>query len=88
MNEEMKQRIQTVLDSVKDPVFQTSITDLGLVDRIRHDEKNDKLLVFLNFMRPGAKCCAIINGLVLNSTKKLLAEALEKEFPGLSVEYV
>jgi len=58
------------------------------VDRIRHDEENDKLLVFLNFMRPGAKCCAIINGLVLHSTKKLLAGALEKEFPGLSVEYV
>ena len=83
----MKHRIRTVLDSVKEPVFRVSITDLGLVERIRHDEENDKLIVFLNFMRPGAKCCAIINGLVLNSTKKLLAEALAKEFPGLSVEY-
>ena len=39
-------------------------------------------------MRPGAKCCAIINGLVLNRTKKLLAEALEEAFPDLCVEYV
>ena len=88
MDAEMKQKLQSVLDRVKDPVYRTSITDLGLVDRIRHDEENGKLLVFLNFMRPGAKCCAIINGLVLNSTKKLLAEALEEAFPGLSVEYV
>lgn len=88
MDAQMKQRLQAVLDSVKEPVYRASITDLGLVDRIRHDAENDKLLVFLNFMRPGAMCCAIINGMVLNRTKKLLSEALEKEFPGLSVEYV
>lgn len=88
MDWEMKQKLQAVLDRVKDPVYRMSITDLGLVDRIRHDAENDKLLVFLSLMRPGPKCCAIINGLVLNSIQKLLAEALEKEFPGLSVEYV
>ena len=84
----MKQRLQAVLDRVKDPVYRMSITELGLVDRIRHDAEKDRLLVFLNFMRPGAKCCVIINALVLKSTQTLLAEALEKEFPGLSVEYV
>lgn len=84
----MKHKLQAVLDRVKEPVYRTSIADLGLVDRIRYDAANDKLLVILNFMRPGAMCCAIIDGLVINSTKKLLAEALEKEFPGLSVEYV
>jgi len=88
MDTALKQKLQAILDRVKEPVYNTSITDLGIVDGIRHDEENDKLLVFLNFVRPGAKCCAIINGLVLNSTKKLLAEALEEAFPGLSVEYV
>jgi|GEM_PF-2809589 metal-sulfur cluster biosynthetic enzyme len=88
MDASMKQKLQRILDRVEEPVYNTSITDLGIVDGIRHDEENDKLLVFLNFMHPGPKCCAVINGLVLNSIKKLLAEALEDAFPGLSVEYV
>jgi hypothetical protein len=60
----------------------------GLSGFIMALDKKDKLLVFLNFFASGAKCCAIINGLVLNSTKKLLAEALKEAFPGVSVEYV
>lgn len=84
----MKQKLQQVLDRVKEPETHMSISDLGLVERIRHDEKSDALLVFLNIIRAGPVCCSIIGGLLLSTTKKDLFTELQKEFPHLRVKFM
>ena len=87
MDDSMKHRLQMVLDRVREPETGQSITDLGLVRGINHHSAQRKLVVFLNPVRPGPTCCSIVGGLLLDTTKRDLAHALENEFPGLAVEY-
>ena len=88
MDKEMIERIDAVLERVKDPESMLSIAELGWVQKLRYDEGNRKLYVFTNSLGPGTKCCTVIAGLLLSSTVKSLTRELEKEFPNLSVEFV
>ena len=88
MDQEMKEELQAVLERVREPETHLSVSDLGLVQGIRHDKDQRKLLVFLNTVRPGPLCCSIMGGLLLSTTKRNLSEELEKTFPDLSVKFV
>ena len=89
MTPEMKQKIDAVLDRVKEPETGLSIAQIGLVERLRYSESNQKLLVILNAVnRRTPKCCAIIQGLLLSSVLKSITEEFQKEFPDLSIEIV
>ena len=88
MNKEMIERIDAVLETVKDPVSMLSMAELGWVQKVRYDEGNRKLYVFTNSLGPGKKCCTVIAGLLLSSTVKSLTKELQKEFPDLAVEFV
>ena len=88
MNKEMIERIDAVLERVKDPVSMLSIAELGWVQKFRYDEGNRKLYVFTNSLGPSKKCCTVIAGLLLSSTVKSLTKELQKEFPDLAVEFV
>ncbi|MFC1816164.1 hypothetical protein ACFL0M_09530 [Thermodesulfobacteriota bacterium] len=84
----MKQKLQAVLNRVKEPETNLAVTELGLVERIRYDHENGKLLVFLNTIRPGSVCCSRLGGFLLDSTKQNLSEVLGRAFPELSVQYM
>ena len=88
MDKEMIERIDAVLERVKDPESTLSMAELGWVQKIRYNEQNKKLYVFTNSLGPGKKCCTLIAGLLVSSTIKSLTRELEKEFPNLSVEFV
>jgi metal-sulfur cluster biosynthetic enzyme len=89
MTSEMKQKIDAVLDRVKEPVTGLSIAQLGLVERLRYSESNRKLLVMLNAVNQRVpKCCAIIHGLVLSDTLDALTREFQEEFPELSIEII
>ncbi len=47
MNSIMKEKIDSVLDRVKDPESDLSVAQLGLVKKVRYSEDN-KLLYILN----------------------------------------
>ena len=83
----MKKTLQAALDRVKDPETGLSVAQLGLVQKIRYDKENKKLLVFLTFIRPGPVCCSILSGMVLSTVKKNLQMELERVFHELTVEY-
>jgi len=51
MGSQMKQKRLKTLDRVSKPQTRRFFSDLGLVEKIRHDEANQKRLVFL--MRSG-----------------------------------
>jgi len=86
MNTIMKKKLQSVLERVKDPETNVSISELGLVERFRYHPEQKKLSVFLNPVRPGKVCCSIISSLLLTSTLKNLMNELQKEFPDFAVE--
>jgi metal-sulfur cluster biosynthetic enzyme len=89
MTSKMKQKIDAVLDRVKEPVTGLPVAQLGLVERLRYSESKKKLFVFLNAEnRRTPKCCKIIQGLLLSDILKALTEEFNKEFPELSIEIV
>lgn len=88
MNTKMKQKLQAVLDKIKEPETDLSVSELGLVERIRYDQENGKLVVFLNTVRPGPVCCSILGGFLLSTTKRNLSAELERTFPGLPVTFM
>ena len=87
MTSKMKQKIDAVLDRVKEPVTGLPVAQLGLVERLRYSESKKKLFVFLNAEnRRTPKCCKIIQGLLLSDILKALTEEFAKELPELSIE--
>ncbi|MGA7145861.1 MAG: hypothetical protein WBY47_15280 [Desulfobacterales bacterium] len=89
MTLEMKQKIDAVLDRVKEPVTGLPVAQLGLVERLRYSEEKKKLFVMLNAQnRRTPKCCKIIQGLLLSDILQALTEEFNKEFPELDIEIV
>jgi metal-sulfur cluster biosynthetic enzyme len=86
MDDIMKKKLQAVLERVKEPETNLTISELGLVEKFRYYPKQKKLSVFLNPIRPGKICCSIISSLLLSSTLKDLMNELRKEFPDLYLE--
>lgn len=85
----MKQKIDAVLDRVKEPETGLTIAQLGLVERLRYSEQKKKLSVFLSTInRNQHRCCTIIQGLLLSSILNSLTEEFKKEFPELAIEIV
>ena len=83
----MKQKIDAVLDRVKEPTTGLSIAQLGLVRRLRYIESKKKLVVFFSTTHQHVpKCCKIIQGLLLTDILKALTEEFTKEFPELTIE--
>jgi len=89
MTLEMKQKIDAVLDRVKEPVTGLPVAQLGLVERLRYSEEKKKLFVMLNAQnRRTPKCCKIIQGLLLSDILHALTQEFDKEFPELTIEIV
>jgi len=83
----MKEKIDSVLDTVKEPETGLTMAQLGFVERIRYNAEKKKLTVFSCNLKPNHKyCCTIIQGLLISGTLNSLTEAFQKEFPDLSVE--
>lgn len=86
MDSAMAQKIEAVLDRVKEPESQLSISQLGLVKKVRYNKGRRKLSVFINTIQPGKCACTVITALLLNTILKSLATEFRKEFPDLGVE--
>ncbi len=89
MDSAMKEKIDRVLDTVKEPETGLSMAQLGFVQRVRYNEDQKKLIVFSSNLKPNRKvCCTVIQGLLISGTITSLTEAFQKEFPDLTVEVV
>ena len=87
MTEEMKTKLDKVLDEVKDPESGLTIAELGIVEKYRYNEKLGELYVFTTFLshRPACKTCVGISMLLESSIKRDLKAALDRDFPELTV---
>ena len=89
MDSEMTRKIDAVLDRVKEPESGLSMSQLGLVERLRYSQKEKKLFVFTCFMKPNHHyCCTVLQGLLISGVTDALTAEFKKEFPDLSVEFV
>jgi metal-sulfur cluster biosynthetic enzyme len=89
MDSVMKEKIDRVLDTVKEPETGLTMAQLGFVERVRYHEEKKKLTVFSCNLKPNHKyCCTVIQGLLISGTINSLTEAFQKEFPDLAVEVV
>ena len=90
MDEEMKRKIDAVLERVKDPERGYSVAELGVVTRLRYNDEKKELYVFTDFAahEPGCLTCVGIAAMIRNSIERWLTEEFGKEFPGVGVVFV
>lgn len=86
----MKQKIDSVLDRVKDLESDLSVAQLGLVKKVRYSEEQNLLYVFTDFVsrQPGCITCAGIAMAVSAIILKKLEAEFQKEFPEMTIEFV
>jgi hypothetical protein len=86
MDTEMAQKIEAVLDRVKEPESLLSVSQLGLVKKVRYNKVRRKLFVLIHTILPGRCAGTILSALVLSTILEGLAHEFKKEFPDLGVE--
>ncbi len=86
----MKKKLDKVLELVKDPESNLPISSLGIIEKYRYNEKLKELYVYSDFFshRPACKTCVGISMLIESTIRRDLTEALEQEFPDLSILFV
>lgn len=90
MTEEMKRKIDSVLERVKEPETFRSVSELGLVGKVSYSDAKKKLLVVLDIEEPRHPCfvCGVVTATIRRSLMRDLKTEFEKEFPALTVEVV
>lgn len=90
MDQAMQETLQTVLDQVKDPESGLPIARLGVVERFRYNAEHNELVVFTEFgsHMPACITCVGIASIVVAGIRRRLREALEQEFPGMTITIV
>ena len=77
----MIQKIDNVLDRVIEKESNLSIAQLGLVERVRYSEKQNKLYVFTKAIHSTHGCCTLLSLVQQSDTLQDLEEQFKKEFP-------
>ena len=90
MDEEMRRKVDAVLERVKDPESGYSVARLGLVERVRYNAEKGALYVFTDFLshQPSCMACVGIASIVISGIRRSLVEQFQAEFPDLSIELV
>lgn len=90
MNPEMIRKIDAVLEQVKDPESGLSISQLGLVKRVRYVEDKKILYVFTDFQShmPDCKTCVFIAKLVAERILQELTVAFHLAFPDCDITFL
>ena len=81
MTQGMIERIDGVLDRVKDKESDLSVAQLGLVERVRYSEKRNKLYVFTRAIHSTHGCCTLLALVQQADTLEVLEEQFKQEFP-------
>ena len=79
MNQTMIKKIDSVLDRVIEKESNLPVSHLGLVERVRYNEKQNKLYVFTKAVHSTHGCCTLL-ALVQHTLKELEAQ-FKQEFP-------
>ncbi len=84
----MIEKIDNVLDRVIEKESNLSLAQLGLVERVRYSEKQNKLYVFTKAIHSTHGCCTLLALVQQSDTLQDLEEQFKKEFPEHWVQIV
>lgn len=84
----MIEKIDNVLDRVIEKESNLSVAQLGLVERVRYSEKQNKLYVFTRAIHSTHGCCTLLSLVQQSDTLQDLEEQFKKEFPEHWVQIV
>lgn len=84
----MIEKIDNVLDRVIEKESNLSLAQLGLVERVRYSEKQNKLYVFTKAIHSTHGCCTLLSLVQQSDTLQDLEEQFKKEFPEHWVQIV
>jgi metal-sulfur cluster biosynthetic enzyme len=85
---EMKEKIDEILEKVKLPESGLSLSQSGIIEKLRYVSSRKKLIVVKNPIHSSEGCCTLISNFMLNSVLKELRKELKDAFPGFSIEIV
>lgn len=90
MDEEMKKRIDSVLEKVRDPESGLPVAALGVVKKIRFSAAQGILYVFTDFGSHQPRCptCSAIAMALSATIQKDLEREFREAFPGLEIRFV
>jgi len=90
MDPEMTQKIDAILERVKDPESGLSMDRLGVVTRVRYNEGKREMYVFTELQNhlPTCNTCRGIAVAIMSSLMRNLKEEFEGEFPDITIEFV
>lgn len=90
MNQEMRAKIDKVLERVKEPETRLSVRDLQLVRKLTYGAAEKTLLVVMDNPEARQKCfcTGMVTSVVRRGLMRELAQEFQKEFPDLKVELV
>jgi len=84
----MWQKIEAVLERVREPESQLTVAQLGLVRKVRYNKVRKRLTIYINTIHPSKCACTVISALLLSTTLEGLTREFKKEFPHLGVEMI
>lgn len=70
-----------MLDRVVEKESSLSVAELGLVQRVRYSEKQNKLTVFTRAIHSTHGCCTLLALVQQSDTLRDLEQEFKKEFP-------
>ena len=88
MTQTMIQKIDNVLDRVIEKESNLSVAQLGLVERVRYSEKQNKLYVFTKAIHSTHGCCTLLSLVQQSDTLQDLEDQFKQEFPEHWVQIV
>jgi metal-sulfur cluster biosynthetic enzyme len=88
MTQTMIEKIDNVLKRVREKESDLSIAQLGLVERVRYSQKQNKLYVFTRSIHSTHGCCTLLALVQQSATLQELEEQFKDEFPEHWVQMV
>jgi metal-sulfur cluster biosynthetic enzyme len=88
MTQTMITKIDHVLDRVIEKESALSVAQLGLVERVRYSEKQNKLYVFTKAIHSTHGCCTLLSLVQQSDTLQTLEDQFKQEFPEHWVQIV
>ncbi len=87
MTEEIKNKLEKILDQVRDPENGLSVNQLGLVAGIKLKEEAKRFQVYMYSIETAKACCVVFQLNAYAAIEQALKEAIEGEFPGYKVVF-
>lgn len=90
MDPEMAEKIEAILQRVKDPESGLPVSRLGVIERFRYNAEKQELYVFTDFAshQPSCMTCVGIASVVIAGIQRDLKVELSREFPDLDVQLI